>query len=63
MYTEAVGLTNGSATTSNGSFSVSAATASTYKWLVVYGGDTTHDGITSLCGTEQFTLTIDNNHS
>jgi hypothetical protein len=42
---------------------VSAATASTYKWLVVYGGDTTHDGITSSCGTEQFTLTIDNNHS
>ncbi|MDQ1457024.1 MAG: hypothetical protein QOH28_2644, partial [Actinomycetota bacterium] len=63
VYTEAVGLTNGTAGTSNGSFSVSVASASTYKWLVVYGGDTNHDGITSACGTEQFTLTIDNNHS
>jgi hypothetical protein len=62
VYTEAVGLTNGTASTSNGSFTVSVAAASTYKWLVVYGGDATHDGITSSCGTEQFTLTIDNNN-
>jgi hypothetical protein len=60
VYTQAVTLVSGSAGTSNSSFSVSAATASSYKWLVVYGGDTTHVGTTSACGTEQFTLTIKN---
>jgi len=60
VYTQAVSLANGSASTSNTTFSVSAASASTYKWLVVYDGDTTHDGATSACGTENFTLTIVN---
>src|SRR5215217_121516 len=60
LYTETVPLTNGTATTSNTSFSVSSAAADTYRWKVVYGGDATHNGATSACGTEQFTLTIQN---
>jgi hypothetical protein len=60
VYTETVTLSGGSASTSNTTFSITAATASTYKWLVVYSGDTKHTGQTSACGTEQFTLTIAN---
>ncbi len=60
VFTQTVSLSGGSAATSNSTFSVSAAAASTYNWLVVYGGDGTHDGVTSACGTEQFTLTIAN---
>jgi Cu/Zn superoxide dismutase len=60
VYTETVSLTNGSASTSNSTFSVNAADASTYRWLVEYGGDATHEGATSACGTEHFTLTIVN---
>jgi len=60
VYTETVTLTNGSASTSNTTFSVSTASASTYKWEVVYGGDANHDGTTGTCGTEAFTLTIKN---
>jgi len=60
VYTQAVTLANGSASTSNTTFSVSTAAASTYKWLVVYGGDAKHDGTTGTCGTEAFTLTIKN---
>jgi hypothetical protein len=60
VYTETVTLVNGSGGTTNTSFTVTAATASTYRWLVVYSGDTKHDGVTSACGTEQFTLTIQN---
>jgi Cu/Zn superoxide dismutase len=61
VYTETVDLTNGSsASTSNTVFKVTSASASTYKWLVVYSGDATHEGATSACGTEQFTLTIVN---
>ena len=59
-YTEAVALSGGTASTSNSSFTVNAATSGLYKWLVVYGGDGTHDGVTSTCGTEQFTATITN---
>jgi hypothetical protein len=59
-YTEAVALSGGTASTSNSSFTVNAAASGLYKWLVVYGGDTTHDGVTSTCGTEQFTATITN---
>jgi hypothetical protein len=60
VYTETVTLVNGSGGTTNATFSVSAASASTYRWLVVYGGDTKHNGVTSSCGTEQFTLSIQN---
>jgi hypothetical protein len=60
VYTETVQLSNGSASTSNTTFWVSTASASTYKWLVVYGGDANHDGTTGTCGTEAFTLTIKN---
>lgn len=59
-YTETVTLSDGLASTSNTAFSVTSATASTYKWVVVYGGDENHTGVTSACGTEQFTLTIAN---
>jgi hypothetical protein len=60
VYTETVSLTSGSASTSNSTFSVSSASADTYRWVVVYDGDATHNGVTSACGTEQFTLTIAN---
>jgi hypothetical protein len=53
-------LVSGSASTDNQSFVISSASASQYKWLVVYGGDTNHTGITSPCGTENFTVTIVN---
>jgi hypothetical protein len=60
VYSQEVSLANGSASTSNTTFSVSEADASTYSWLVVYSGDATHDGATSACDTEHFTLTIVN---
>jgi hypothetical protein len=60
VYSETVALSGGSAATANKTFSIAAASASTYRWLVVYGGDAKHDGVTSSCGTEQFTLTIAN---
>ncbi len=61
VYTETVALdANGEASTSNETFSVTTASAVTYRWRVVYSGDATHDGVTSTCGTEQFTLTIAN---
>ncbi len=51
---------SGSASTTNTGFSVTSASASLYKWRVTYGGDANHDGVTSACGTENSTLTIDN---
>ena len=60
VYSEKVSLANGSASTSNTSFSVSSASADTYSWLVVYDGDATHDATTSSCNTEHFTATIVN---
>jgi hypothetical protein len=53
-------LSSGSASTTNTTFSVSSATADTYRWEVTYPGDANHDPATSVCGTEQFTLTIAN---
>ena len=61
VYTETVALNgSGKATTSNSTFSVKSGSADVYRWRVVYGGDTNHEGVTSACGTEQFTLTIAN---
>jgi hypothetical protein len=60
VFTQTVALSSGSASTSNTTFSVSSASASTYRWVVTYGGDGTHDGTTSACGTEHFVLTIAN---
>ena len=60
VYSQTVALSNGSASTTNTTFSVSTASASTYRWRVSYGGDANHTGATSTCGTEQFTLTIAN---
>ena len=62
VYTESnVGLNSGgSAVTSNSSFSISAASASQYKWLVSYSGDTNHLPLNGSCGSENFTLTISN---
>jgi hypothetical protein len=51
--------TNGSASTNNTTQSISAS--GWYLWLVVYSGDATHDGATSVCGDERFKLTVDNN--
>ena len=52
-----VAIANGTASTTN--LVTKVSTEGTYKWLVVYSGDGTHDGSTSACGVEQFTL--DNN--
>jgi hypothetical protein len=61
VYSQDVTLdSNGMASTDNESFSIAAAASDDYKWLVVYDGDATHDGATSACGTEHFTLTIVN---
>jgi hypothetical protein len=60
VYTETKALAGGTASTTNTGFSVTAASASTYRWKVVYGGDANHDGTTSACGTERSTLTIVN---
>jgi hypothetical protein len=55
-----VSLSGGKASTSNTTFHVDAGTGAVYRWKVVYGGDAKHDGVTSSCGTERFTLTIAN---
>ncbi len=60
VYSQTVSLTNGLASTSNTTFSVSSATAGTYRWAVSYPGDAGHLGATSTCGTEQFTVTVAN---
>lgn len=62
VYTEAdVALSGaGTAITSNGTFSISSASASQYKWLVSYSGDDNHLPIAGSCGSENFTLTINN---
>ena len=60
VFTQTVSLSGGSAATSNTTFSVSAAAADTYNWVVAYSGDETHSGATSACGTEHFTATIAN---
>jgi hypothetical protein len=60
VYTETKALSGGSASTTNTAYSVTAASASIYRWKVVYDGDVSHTGSTSACGTEKSTLTIDN---
>ena len=49
-----VAVTSGLASTSNTSTTVTAE--GTYKWVVVYSGDANHNGSTSPCGEEFFTL-------
>jgi len=58
VFSQTVPLSGGSASTSNSTFSVTAGTSGTYRWVVTYPGDATHLGSTSACGTEQFTATI-----
>ncbi|MDX6512658.1 MAG: hypothetical protein QOE36_2162, partial [Gaiellaceae bacterium] len=60
VFAQTVNLVDGSAATSNTTFAVSAASADTYNWVVVYSGDATHDGATSACGAQHFTATIAN---
>jgi hypothetical protein len=60
LFTQTVTLNNGSASTSNTTFSIASASASTYNWVAVYSGDASHQGSTSPCGKEHFTLTIAN---
>jgi hypothetical protein len=45
---------NGTYSTLNTTFH--ATTTGTWRWLVVYGGDTNNTTQTSTCGTEQFTI-------
>jgi hypothetical protein len=56
----AVALTNGSASTSNTTFTVDASTAGTYRWTVHYSGDANYLAADKLCGAEQFTASITN---
>jgi hypothetical protein len=58
-YEESVTLDNGTANTDNTSFSVDADNDGAYKWVVEYSGDATHEGVTSACGKEAFTATVD----
>jgi hypothetical protein len=60
VFSQTVPLTGGSASTTNTTFSVVAGTSGTYRWIVSYPGDATHQASTSACGTEQFTATITN---
>ncbi|MEV7522133.1 hypothetical protein [Streptomyces sp. NPDC091371] len=53
-----VPLVNGSASTNNTTDRVS--TTGTYRWLVEYSGDASHDPVTSECGTENTALTVNN---
>ncbi|MDU0314465.1 Ig-like domain-containing protein [Phycicoccus sp. M110.8] len=60
-YSETVTLSGaGTAVTANAKFSVTAASAGTYYWLVSYAGDANHLGISGTCGDENSTLAIDN---
>ena len=58
MYSQTVNVSGGAAATTNTGTAVTAA--GTYKWLVVYSGDASHEGRTSACGAEQFTLAVQN---
>ncbi len=55
-----VTLSNGRASTSNGTYSVDAAHSGDYRWKVSYSGDSTHDEAVSECGTEHATITVTN---
>ena len=46
---------NGVALTTNTTFI--ASTKGTWKWIVIYSGDTTHPASTAPCGFEKFTIT------
>src|SRR5439155_427778 len=48
----------GSGNYGSGSFTPGAV--GTNRWIVTYSGDANHNGATSLCGTENFTLSISN---
>jgi hypothetical protein len=60
VFTQTVSLSDGSAATTNSTFSVSSAAADTYKWVVVYSGDATHRASTGACGAQRFTASITN---
>jgi hypothetical protein len=54
-YTEKVDVSgNGTYTTTNSAYV--ASQAGTWRWKVVYSGDSNNVGTTSDCGTEQFTI-------
>ena len=58
VYTETVGLTNGSASTSNSSYSINDAKEGTYSWQLIYAGVAKHKLVTRC--VEHFTVTITN---
>jgi ribonuclease HI len=58
-FTQTVNVSgNGSYTTTNASQTTPfvASTAGTWRWVVVYSGDTNNSGFTETCGTEAFTI-------
>ncbi|MFE5792201.1 hypothetical protein ACFQ8C_06410 [Streptomyces sp. NPDC056503] len=62
VFTQTVALSaTGRASTDNTTFRVDSANSGQYHWTVVYGGDTSHDGVTSQCGVEHSTITITDN--
>ena len=55
-FTQTVNVSGtGTYTTTNTSFV--AETAGTWRWQVVYSGDSNNTGATSTCGVENFTIT------
>lgn len=59
IYSETTPLSNGTAGTNNTTDRVSAS--GTYRWVVQYPGDDTHEAATSPCGKEISTLTVNDN--
>ncbi|HUR23390.1 MAG TPA: hypothetical protein VMZ73_05920, partial [Acidimicrobiales bacterium] len=55
-YTQAVNV-SGPNTYSTTNTTVNATTVGTWRWLVVYSGDTNNTSSTSACGVENFTIT------
>jgi hypothetical protein len=53
-YTETVQVSNGQATTTNSTFV--AKIGGTWRWTILYSGDSTHPTFTARCGTESFTI-------
>jgi hypothetical protein len=55
LYTQIVNV-NGNGTYSTTNTSTLATDVGTYKWQIVYSGDSNNTGFTSACGVESFTI-------
>jgi hypothetical protein len=52
-----VNVNSGNGTYSTSNSTIHATDEGTYRWKSVYSGDLSNNGVTSTCGTEQFTIT------